>query len=111
LFKPPENNFQNLPKWDGYIKNPKDFFFCMAVTTPALNGSEDKGPYMIWVKSPAMLPGNCGTVNPFDRSLFSHFANSGILAKWLDKVFGEMPNRFAIQSCGIPIWFKLKILK
>jgi len=31
--------------------------------------------------------GSGRTVKPFLKSLFSHFANVGILAKWLNKVF------------------------
>jgi len=31
------------------LPTPGIFFFCMADTTPALNRSEDKGAWMIWV--------------------------------------------------------------
>ena len=37
--------------------------------------------------------------------VFGHFANAGILAEWLDKVFLGVLNLFAILFCGIPNLF------
>ena len=37
----------------------------------------------------------------FDRSVFSEIANDGIFAKWSDKVLFRTLNLFAIFSCGI----------
>jgi len=39
--------------------------------------------------------------NPLNKLLFGHFANPGILAKWLNRVFRGMPSLFAILSWGI----------
>jgi len=37
------------------LTTPRIFFFCMADTTPALNRSEDKGAWMIWVSVQPVL--------------------------------------------------------
>jgi hypothetical protein len=36
----------------------------------------------------------------FDKSVFSGIANNGIFAKWSDKVLCGTLNLFAIHSCG-----------